>query len=105
MSSPTIHLQHLPWPEAQVKQVREWLTQPAFEIFVSFLANQAATLTAEAGNALVDGSEPSKIEAEQKAAEARRYQAAWEIMIQFVDRTYTPPNSKILPRPITTKPE
>jgi hypothetical protein len=60
-------------------------------------------LTAEAGNLLVEGSETAKLEAEQKAAEARKFQAAWEIMIKFADRSYTPEHAQLLPKPVTTR--
>ena len=99
-----IYLQPLPLPEAQVKAVRTWLTDPAFEMFVGWLANRAAMLTAEAGNLMVEGdSEAAPMEAVLKAAEARKFKGAWEIMTKFADRSYTPEHAQLLPKPVTTK--
>lgn len=99
----TIHLQPLPLPEVQAKQVRDWLAQPAFGIFVEWLSIQAAKHTAEAGNLIVQGGDPELIEAQKSAAEARRFQAAWEIMLQFMDRNFIPDHVKLVHQPINVK--
>jgi hypothetical protein len=95
-----IHLEYLPLPEAQAKAVREWLANPAFATFVGWLSNQAAKHTAEAGNLLVEGREDNELEAKRVADEARKFKAAWEIMVQFTDRSFQPDHVRLIPKPV-----
>jgi len=95
----------MPLPEVQAKAVRDWLKNPAFDTFVSWLANKAAAYAAESGNLMMRGTAPDKIEAERKADEGRKYAEAWEIMLQFADRNFTPELTQLTPRPVTTKQE
>ncbi len=96
-----IHLRSELLPEEQSKAVKNWLRQPECRIFTSWLASQAAALTAEAGNKLMDG-EPSDIEdAKNIATKGRRYLGAFEIMEEVIPNDFSFQVTVFKPKPLT----
>lgn len=83
-----LHLQNQLLPEDQVKQIREWLQNPAAQIFANWLSNQCAGHAAEAGNKMVDGSDSDEVDAKGEALIARQYLNAFNIMKNVLQKDF-----------------
>jgi len=82
------------------ERTHTWLNQKESHIFQQWLISEGARLTAEAGNALVAGSEPELAEAKNLAEEARLMDKLAELMAKMRDPSKHFTTVKLTPKPI-----
>ena len=90
-------------PEDRAKLVKEWLQQPAAQIFVAWLSNQCAGLAAEAGNKMVENQEGDEADARNLAERARQYLGAFEIMSKVLPNDFQFEVATFREKPLTTQ--
>lgn len=87
-------------PEPQVKQIREWLREPAARVFIDWIASCAAEKAADAGNSLVSAEPGDDADAKNSAEDARRFLAVHEIMTKVILDEIKMQTVELKPRPL-----
>jgi len=78
-----IQVETTAYPDDRAKQLQDWLRLPACALFLRYLSEQSAQLTADAGNLLVKNEQGDKEDAEAAGELARQIQ----FMIKFIQTT------------------
>jgi hypothetical protein len=70
-------------PDTEIREVRQWLRQPAFHIVLKYLAAKRAEHAANVANLTMTDDEVSTVSARDQAIMCRRYDNTIDILIDL----------------------